>query len=115
MNPAEPAVPDNDRGGKSLDLALNGAMYGSVAVGVATGFMGIWPLFFAFLPFTVHLVLSALLAAALTTMLERFGNRPPSAARIMVTAAALTFAIFSVLPLYLFFHQSTWPAVLIFG
>jgi hypothetical protein len=77
--------------------------------------MGIWPLFFAFLPFTVHLVLSALLGAALTTMMEHLRKRPSSAVRIMVVAATLTFAIFSVLPLYLFFHQSTWPAVLIFG
>jgi hypothetical protein len=115
MIPAEPAVPPDDRYGKSLDLALNGAMYGCVAVGIATGFMGIWPLFFAYLPFSVHLVLSALLGAALTTMLERLCKRPLPAARIMVIAAALTFAIFSVLPLYLFFHQATWPAKLMFS
>jgi len=115
MNPAEPAVPPDDRDGKSLDLALFGAMFGGIAVGIVSGFMGAWPLFFAYLPFTVHLALSGLLAAALTAALERRCKRPLSPRLIMTIAAVLTFAIFAALPFYLFFHRSIWPAGLLFG
>jgi hypothetical protein len=110
----DPALTE-DRHGKSLSLALRGAVLGCLGVGVVSGAMGVWPLFFAYPPFTVHLVLSTLLGAALTAMLERLGKRPFSAIAVVVLAAILTFLIFAALPLYLFFHRSTWPAELLFG
>jgi len=116
MIPVKPMIPrDGGDHSKSLDLALAGAMYGCVAVGLVSGVMGVWPLFFAYLPLTVHLALSALLGAALTALVERHLKRPLPAAAIMAVAAALTFAIFAVLPLYLFLHRSIWPAGLLFG
>jgi hypothetical protein len=111
----EDPAPTEDRHGKSLSLALRGAVLGSLGIGIIGGMMGVWPLFFAYPPFTVHLVLSMLLGAAVTTMLERLSKRPFSALAIMALASILTFVIFAALPLYLFFHRSTWPAELLFG
>jgi hypothetical protein len=88
---------------------------GCVAIGVISGVMGVWPLFFAYPPFTVHLVLSALLAAALTAMLERLCKHPLPATAVMAIAVLLTLVIFATLPLYLFLNPSTWPAGLLFG
>ena len=77
--------------------------------------MGVWPLFFAYLPFTVHLALSTLLGAALTSMLEHHRKRPLPSLAVVAIAAVLTFVIFSTLPLYLFFHRTIWPAELLFN
>ena len=77
--------------------------------------MGVWPLFFAFPPFAVHLALATLLGAALTSTLERHCRRPLPATAILVIAAALSFIIFAALPLYLYFHRSIWPAELLFS
>jgi ABC-type dipeptide/oligopeptide/nickel transport system permease subunit len=108
-------APIDGHDGKSLSLALRGALFGCVGIGVVSGVMGVWPLFFAFPQFTVHLVVSALLGAALTTMLTRHCKRPLSDETIMATAAVLTLVLFAVLPLYLFFHRSSWAARLLFG
>ena len=90
-------------------------MLGCAGVGVISGMMGAWPLFFAYPPFTVHLVLSALLGAALTPRVECLWKRPLSETAIKSIAAFLTTVIFAALPLYLFFHRSTWPAELLFN
>ena len=90
-------------------------MLGSLGIGVISGVMGVWPLFFAYLPFTVHLALSALLGAALTSMLEHHREQPLPSVAIVAIAFILTFVIFSTLPLYLFFHRSMWPAELLFN
>ena len=90
-------------------------MLGCAGVGFVSGVMGVWPLFFAYPPFTVHLVLSALLGAALTPRLERLWKRPLSDTVIRSIAAILTIVIFAALPLYLFFHRSVWPAELLFN
>ncbi len=111
----EDPSPTEDRHGKSLSLAFRGAVLGSIAVGVVSGAMGVWPLFFAFPPFAVHLALATLLGAALTSMLERHRTHPLSPIAIAAIAGILTFAIFAVLPLYLFFHRSIWPAQLLFS
>ena len=115
MSDWQDPAPVDDRHGKSLSLAFRGALFGCLGVGVISGVMGVWPLFFAYLPFTVHLALSTLLGAALTTMLERQCKRPLSPLSVVVTAAILTVVIFSVVPLYLFFHRSIWPAELLFS
>jgi hypothetical protein len=111
----EPAMPEDRRAGGSLDDAFKGATYGCIAVGIASGAMGAWPLFFAYLPLTVHLALSAALGTALTGAIERFVRRPLGPPSAIATAAALTFAIFALLPAYLYFHRSIWPAALLFG
>jgi hypothetical protein len=108
-------APTEDRHGKSLSLALRGAVLGCLGIGIISGGVGVWPLFFAYPPFTVHLVLSALLGAAVTTMLEHLRKRPFSAMAVVTIAATLTLVIFAALPLYLFLHRSTWPAELLFG
>ena len=106
--------PTNDPDGKSLDHAFRGALLGCVGVGVLSGVTGVWPLFFAFPQFTVHLVLSALLGVALTTMLVRYRGGRLSAEAIMAIAGVLTFVFFAALPLYLFFGRSSWAAKLLF-
>jgi len=111
----EPATPKDRRAGGSLDNAFKGAMYGCVAVGAISGAMGAWPLFFAYLPLTVHLALSAALGTALTGAIERAVHRPLAPPKVIAIAAALTFAIFALLPAYLYFHRATWPAALLFG
>jgi len=111
----EPTPTEEDRYGKSLQYSFFGAMFGCIAVGIVSGAMGVWPLFFAYLPLTVHLALSALLGAALTNLLPRLSRRPPSPRLLVVAAATLTFLIFAALPLYLFFNRAVWPAELLFG
>ena len=115
MSDWQDPAPVDDRHGKSLSLAFRGALFGCLGVGVISGVMGVWPLFFAYPPFTVLLALSTLLGAALTSMLERFFEHALSALTVMAVASILTFVIFAALPLYLFFHPSTWPAELLFG
>jgi hypothetical protein len=112
--PPDPA-PTDDNYGKSLSLAFRGALFGCIGVGVVSGVMGVWPLFFAFPPLTVHLVLSALLGAALTALITRARKRALSAQAVMAMAAALTFVFFAALPFYLFFHRSSWAGGLLFN
>ena len=107
-------APTDDHDGKSLNLALRGALFGSIGVGLVSGAMGVWPLFFAFPQFTIHLVMSALLGTALTVMLVRCRKRLLPAEAIMAIAAVLTFVIFAMLPLYLFFHGSSSAARFLF-
>lgn len=90
-------------------------MLGSLGIGIVAGAMGVWPLFFAYLPFTVHLALSTLLGAALTSTLEHRRKRPLPSLAVVAIAAFLTVVIFSALPLYLFFHRAIWPAELLFN
>jgi hypothetical protein len=100
---------------KSFGLGLSGAVFGCLGVGVVSGVMGVWPLFFAFPPFTVHLVLSALVAAVATALLARLWRRPLSAVVIMAISAALTFLFFAALPLYFFIHGSSRAGGLLFN
>ena len=115
MANSEDPTPTEDRHDKSFSLAFRGAVLGCVAVGVVSGAMGVWPLFFAFPPFAVHLALATLLGAALTSTLERYRSHALSPIAIVAIAGTLTFAIFAALPLYLYFHRSIWPAGLLFG
>jgi len=94
-----PAVPVN-RYGRSLLLASAGGALGCVLVGAVAAASGLWMLFLAFPPLTVHLVFSALLSAAATAMAARLWRRPISTVTIMAISAALTVLLFSVLPLY---------------
>ena len=106
--------PHNDYG-KSLDLALVGAAYGCMLVGIVSGAMGVWPLFFAYPAFTVYLMLSALLAAAATATLARHWTRTLSSAVIMAVAGALTFLFFAAMPLYIFLGVPGRMRELLFG
>ena len=54
-------------------------------------------------PFTIHLVLSALVGAAGTAMLARLWARRLSALVIIAISAVLTFTLFAMLPLYFMF------------
>lgn len=110
----EDPAPTDDRPDKSLSLAFRGGVLGAVAVGVVSGAMGVWPLFFAFPPAAIHLALSTLLGAALTSMLERHRTHPLPAAATVAIAGVLTFVIFAALPIYLYLHRSVWPAELLF-
>jgi hypothetical protein len=83
-------------------LALGGAVYGCLLVGVASGFLGVWPLFFAFPVFTVFLALSALLSAVGTALLARSWRGQFSTLAVMILSALLTFLLFSAMPLYVF-------------
>jgi len=105
--------PADDHDDRVSDLAFRGAVFGCVAVGLVSGCMGDWPLFFAFPGFALHLILSAVLGAMLAVALCRWRLRPRTAP-VLVIAAALTFVIFSVLPLYLFFQRSCPAAKLLF-
>jgi hypothetical protein len=100
---------------KSLSLGLSGAVIGCLGVGLVSGLMGDWPLFFAFPMFTVHLALSALVGAAMTAMLARLWKRPLSDVAIMAIAAILTFVLFAALPLYLFLRGAGQPGGLLFN
>lgn len=97
------AVPPHNDYGKSLDDALAGCAYGCLSVGIVSGVMGAWPLFFAYPAVTVYLALSALLAAAATAALAWRWTRPLSRPAIMTVAATLTFLLFAFLPLYVCF------------
>jgi hypothetical protein len=88
------------------DLAFRGALFGCVAVGLVSGFMGAWPLFFVYPGFTLHLILSAVLGVMLTVALGR-RRRQLSPALVMLIAGTLTFAIFSILPLFLYSQRSS--------
>jgi hypothetical protein len=92
--------PAPDRFGEVFGLAFSGAVFGCLAIGVVSGVMGIWPLFFAFPLFTAHLVLSTLLAAAATATSSRRWRWPSSAIGTMAIAGALTLLFFATLPLY---------------
>jgi hypothetical protein len=115
MKTGTPAEPTTNDYGKSLGLALAGSVFGCLGVGVVSGVMGVWPLFFAFPPFTVHLVLSALVGGAATAMLARFWRRPLSAIVIMAIASVLTFLFFAALPLYFFLRDSGRAGGLLFN
>src|SRR6202035_3244672 len=115
VKPAKAAAPAGNLYGKSLGLALTGAVVGCLGVGIVSGVMGVWPLFFAFPPFTVHLVLSALVGAAATAMLARLWRRPLSTVAIMAVSAVLTFLFFAALPLYFFLYGSSREAGLLFN
>jgi hypothetical protein len=115
MKSGTAAAPAGNPYGKSLGLALTGSVAGCLWVGVVSGVLGVWPLFFAYPPFTVHLVLSALVAAAATAMLARLWRRPLSALVIMAISAVLTFVFFAVLPLYFFLHGSGRAGGLLFN
>ena len=108
-------MPGDRRAGPSQGKAFIGAMYGCIAIGVVSGVMGAWPLFFAYPPLAVHFALSAPLGMALTAAIGRFLGRPLAAWAAVAIAALSTFAIFAVLPAFLYFHRSTWPAALLFG
>jgi hypothetical protein len=100
IDPADRATrPARDRLGKIFGVAFSGAMFGCMAIGVVSGVMGVWPLFFAFPLFTAHMVLSALAGAAAAATLARRWRRELSAIAIMAIAGALTFALFAALPL----------------
>jgi hypothetical protein len=93
----------SNRYGKSLGLASAGAAIGIVWAVLISLVLGIWPLFIAFPPFTIHLVLSALVGAAGTAMLARLWARRLSALVIIAISAVLTFTLFAMLPLYFMF------------
>jgi ABC-type enterochelin transport system permease subunit len=97
---ARPVIEASNPYGTSLSLALSGAVFGCLGVGIVSGFLGVWPLFFAFPPFTVFLVLSALAAAFATAMLARLCRHPLSTPAIMALSAVLTFVLFAAMPLY---------------
>lgn len=115
MKSGTPAAPAGNLYGKSLGLALIGSVVGCLWVGIVSGVLGVWPLFFAYPPFTVHLVLSALVGAAATAMLARFWKKPLSTVAIMAIASVLTFLFFAALPLYFFLHGSSRAGGLLFN
>jgi hypothetical protein len=113
---AKPSAPPvDDPYGKALGQALNGAVFGCLFVGIVSGFLGAWPLFFAFPAATVFLALSALLAGFATATFARSRRRPLSALAIMTIAAILTFALFSALPLYFVLVAPGRTGGLLFG
>jgi hypothetical protein len=115
VNSPKAAEPVSNDFGKSFGLGLTGAVVGCLGVGIVSGVMGVWPLFFAFPPFTVHLVLSALVGAAATAMLARLWRHPLSPVMVMALAAVLTFLFFAALPLYFFIHGSSRAGGLLFN
>jgi hypothetical protein len=106
--------PTGDDDAKLPDLAFRGVVFGCVAIGVVSGLMGAWPLFFAFPGITLHLILSALLGGMLTVALLRRRARRAPHGLVLALAGLLTFAIFAVLPLILFFERSSLAANLLF-
>ena len=115
MRAPEDPEPPNNSYGSSLDVALGGAVYGCLFVGIVSGFLGVWPLFFAFPAFTVFLALSALLAAVLTALAARSMRRHLSVFAIGIVAAILTFLLFATLPLYVFLFAPQRAGGLLFG
>ena len=115
MNSTKAAQPPANDYGKSLGLGLTGAVVGCLWVGIVSGVMGVWPLFFAYPPVTVYLVLSALLGAVATAMLARLWRRPLSGVAIMAIASVLTFVFFAALPLYFFLQGSSRAGGLLFN
>ncbi|MBV9553296.1 MAG: hypothetical protein JO032_10935 [Alphaproteobacteria bacterium] len=109
---APPAANDY---GAALRLGFTGAVVGCIFIGLVTGVCGVWPLFFAIPAFLVHLVLSALLGAAITAMAARFCKRPLSNAAIMAAGAVLTVLLFGVLPLYFMLFVPARDARMLLG
>jgi hypothetical protein len=109
------APPVDDPYGKALGQALNGAVFGCLFVGIVSGLLGAWPLFFAFPAATVFLVLSALLAGVATAMFASHRQNPLSALAIMTIAASLTAVLFSALPLYFVLLAPGRAGGLLFG
>ena len=104
-----------NRYGTSFGFGLTGAVAGCFGVGIVSGVMGVWPLFFAFPPSIAYLVVSALLGAALTALLALLWRRPLSAVAIMAIAAVLTFLLFAALPLYFLLFVPARDGGLLFG
>ncbi len=101
--------------GKSLCLGLAGAAIGIVWVVILAVVLGMWPLFIAFPPFAIHLVLSALVGAAATAMVARLLTRKLPTLAIVATAAVLTFLLFAALPAYFLLQGSGRPGGLLFN
>ena len=115
MLPIRAAESTGNRHGTSLGLGLTGSVAGCLGVGIVSGMMGVWPLFFAFPLSTVYLVLSAVLGAALSATVARWWRRPLSALAIMAISAMLTFALFAALPLYFLLFVPGRDGGLLFG
>jgi hypothetical protein len=115
VNSAKTAEPAGNRYGKSFGLGLTGAVAGCLGVGIVSGVMGVWPLFFAFPLSTAYLVLSAWLGAALAALLARLWRRELSALAIMTISAVLTFVLFAALPLYFLLFVPGRDGGLLFG
>ncbi len=109
------AAPAGNRFGRSFALALAGGALGCAAVLAVSAVLGAWVLFLAFPPFAVFLILSALVAALLTAALARLWPRRLAASAVLAISAALTFVLFSTLPLYFVMFVPSRAAGLLFG
>jgi hypothetical protein len=103
------------RFGRSFALALAGAVLGCVAVLAVSVVLGFGLVFLAFPLFAVFLALSAVIAAPVTALLVRLSTRRLSAAAITIVSAALTFLLFSALPVYFLLRGSNRAGGLLFG